>query len=76
MQKHKLQAVHDDDLLEFLDSLHLLRDIEARRLKCHYCGTVITIEGLHSLYPESGQVRIVCNRSDCIASLHHRRYNS
>jgi len=69
MQKETLRAVHDDDLEELLQSLGLLHDFRAGKLRCKFCKRIITWDNLHSLFPDSGAVKTVCNDIECIKAL-------
>lgn len=69
MQKETLKAVHDDDLEEVLRSLGLLHDFRADKLKCKFCKGVITWDSLHSLFPDSGAIKVVCNNVECVKAL-------
>ena len=67
--REKLHAVYDDDLTEVLEALGVFSDFAGGRLRCAQCGDVITEENLYALYPDSGQVKVVCHKADCIAGL-------
>ena len=64
-----LPAVHDDDLREYLESLGLLADLEAERLRCKLCGDAVSLLNLHALFPDSGTIGVICDRADCIKKL-------
>lgn len=64
-EKETLKAVHDDDLVAFLTKLGLYNKFINGKFKCAFCGDVITWDNLHSLFPDSGQVKWCCVRSEC-----------
>jgi hypothetical protein len=69
MAKSTLRAVHDDDLETYLQSLGLLSDVRAARLKCKFCRQPVTLATLHALLPESGTIHVVCANADCVKLL-------
>lgn len=64
-----LKAVHDDSLVEYLESLGVRSRVEAGREKCAFCGDVITYDSLHALFPDSGQIKFACSKADCVKAL-------
>lgn len=78
--KATLKAVHDNDLEEVLGSLGLSSKIKAGELKCSFCKEVITLENLHSLFPDSGAIKSTCANPDCVkllmARLEEKQYGS
>ena len=69
MEKETLRAVDDSDLKQLLDNLGVLKAVEAGTAKCKFCRDVVTLDNLAALFPEGGEVKFVCNKSKCIASL-------
>ncbi len=69
LQKEQIHAVHDDDLMNYLDGLDILHKFERGELKCKFCGTTITYQNLHSMFPESGSIKLVCEAADCTMEL-------
>lgn len=67
--KTKLKVVHDNDLEELIDSLGLSAKLKAGELKCPFCKDIITIENLHSLFPDSGAIKLTCSRPECVKLL-------
>jgi hypothetical protein len=63
----KLKAVYDDDLVAYLRSLGLRLD--GPRSRCKFCRTQVTLENLAALFPESGTLKVVCHRRECLLSL-------
>jgi hypothetical protein len=64
-----LDAVHDDDLEQFLEDLGELSRFDRGDAKCAFCRDVITRSNLHAIYPDSGQVKYSCNRPVCVIKL-------
>ncbi len=69
MADSSLHAVHDDDLDSVLQALGLTQAFAKGELPCKFCNDVITRQNLHSLLPESGAVKLVCDKPDCVRSL-------
>jgi hypothetical protein len=67
--RQRLQAVHDDDLEQVLQSLGVYNDFVHGRLRCAFCKDVITLQNLHSLFPDSGAVKASCTKPDCVRQL-------
>ncbi len=67
--KKELKAIHNDELIELLIKLKLLEKLHNGKLKCKFTNTVITIDNLHSIFPESGSIKIVCNLPEAIKKL-------
>jgi hypothetical protein len=69
MRKHKVRAVHDDDLLGFLDSIGLRRALETGEIKCHICGKQVTLENLQALLPLNKKFAVVCSEPTCVKNI-------
>lgn len=67
--KAKLNAVHDDDLIALLKSLNLLEKIKNGEVKCKFTKEIITLDNLHSIFPEEGTIKVVCDTPEAIKSL-------
>ncbi len=68
--KEKLFAVHDDDLLNIIESLEYLNKFKKGELKCIFCDCKITFENLHSFFPQSGDIKFVCDKNRCQRELY------
>jgi len=60
-----VRAVHDDDLRAVLEALGLAGPFERGELHCKFCGDVVTWDTLQSLLPDSGSIKLVCNKPEC-----------
>ena len=69
MARETLKAVHDDDLNELLRSLNIYNEFVHEKMKCAFCGDLVTYDNLHSLFPESGSIKLCCNKPQCVNSL-------
>lgn len=66
MKKRKISAVHDDELLFLIEKLGLKEKMENGKLKCKFTGAVMTYENLYSIFPESRDIKLVCNTPEAI----------
>jgi hypothetical protein len=66
MNKRDLNAVHDKDLNQLLINLGLMERMKEGKLKCKFTGTVIDFENLYSIFPESGDIKVVCDSPEAI----------
>jgi hypothetical protein len=63
-----LKAVHDDDLVAYLGSLGV--DTSRPTLgRCKFCREDVTLDNLAALFPESGDLKLVCHRPMCLFAL-------
>ena len=69
MQRNTIKAIHDDDLDVLLKKLNVYDDFINNNLRCAFCDTTVSVENLHSLYPEHSSVRLCCERPECIKQL-------
>lgn len=69
LPKEEVRVVHDDDLETFLDSLGILKQFKKGELTCKFCKKPVTFENLHSVFPQSGDIKAVCDDADCIREL-------
>ncbi len=67
--KTKLTAVHDDNLEQLLAKLNLLEKVKEGQAKCKFTKTIITLENLHSIFPEEGIIKLVCDSPEAIKLL-------
>ena len=69
LPKEKIQAVHDEDLEKILEGLGILNKFKHGELKCKFCSKAITFNNLHSLFPQSGDIKLVCDSTNCVGEL-------
>lgn len=62
----KIDVVHDNQLEGLLSNLGILKDITSGKVLCKFCRDVMTLDSLYSVFPESGDIKIVCNKPKCI----------
>jgi hypothetical protein len=64
-----ISAVHDDDLIGFLDGLGVLSDVKFGAARCKFCHESINLTNLAAVFPESGDVKFVCDKPRCLSLL-------
>jgi hypothetical protein len=66
--KNTLKAVHDDDLVAYLSSLGV--DTSGSAIgTCKFCRDEVTLDNLAAIFPESGALKLVCDRRECLLAL-------
>jgi hypothetical protein len=68
-----ISAVHDDDLVHFLDGLGVLDDVRDGKAKCKFCRQPVDLDNLAAVFPDSGDIKFVCDRRGCLADLAEHR---
>lgn len=67
--RNTLQAVMDEDLREFLQSIGQLELFEKGEGFCRSCGTLLTLKNIQLIVPlQEGGFTFVCDRPDCVAA--------
>jgi len=69
VEKKRLKAVHDFDLEKLLKTLRIFDDIQNKKKKCKFCKGIITPRKIYAIFPESCDIKIVCDEKDCIKAL-------
>ena len=69
MSKKTLQLVHDNELERLLVSLGLDKKIEEGKVRCKFCKEPVSLESIHSIFPEAGNIKVVCDSVECIKML-------
>ena len=65
MKENKVQAVHDDDLIQLLQSLNIYEDVINEKCKCLFCDGLITIDNIDSIVPYNNKVCFTCDKDEC-----------
>lgn len=64
-----IKAVHDDQLETFLQNIDVLDKVVSGECKCKFCGEIVTLKNLYTVFPESGQVKFSCDSVKCMVKL-------
>ncbi|MCH7811445.1 MAG: hypothetical protein IH958_02345 [Chloroflexi bacterium] len=65
-----LAVVHDDDLESTLRNLGVLKNIVDGSMKCPFCADVVAMDTLHSIFPDSGAIKVSCDKPSCVKALY------
>jgi hypothetical protein len=69
MPKFEVDAVYEEDLEIFLNSIGILDSLNDGYLKCEFCNETVTLENLISVYPYKEEIKLCCNKPNCYHSL-------
>lgn len=67
--RETVSAVHDDNLEVFLRHLGVYDDVIHGRSKCKFCGNPVNYDQIATVFADSGSIKLVCNKPECIAKL-------
>ncbi len=65
----KIDAIHEDDLLIFLEKFNLAVNFKAGNIKCKFCGTTVNQDNIYSILPELNTVSLICEKPSCVKAL-------
>lgn len=69
--KEKLKAISDDKLIDLLKNIGLYQDVMEGKIKCKFCGEYVTLDCISSIFPDSGSIKLACDKPTCIAGLNN-----
>jgi hypothetical protein len=72
MSTKSITVVHDDDVEDLLKSIGEYHHVMAGNARCSLCDRRIGISDIHTIYPDSGGVKYVCNDPACILRFGNR----
>lgn len=61
-----LNAIHERDIDDLLKKMKIKDDFDNGKIKCKFCGIIVNKNNIYSLFPESGDVKLVCDKPECI----------
>lgn len=64
-----VNAVHDDQFEGFLRKLGIYDDVRNGTMKCKFCGTPVNYDHIATVFAESGNIKLVCDKPECMARL-------
>lgn len=65
-KKNSLKAVYEDDLIGYLESLGIYKDIVEGKHLCGFCGNKITLDSLEAILTKEGKITVVCSNKNCL----------
>lgn len=60
-----INAIHENDLENFLNNIGILQKIKNGEVKCFFCGVIVTLENFHCVFPENDDIQICCEKLSC-----------
>jgi hypothetical protein len=67
--KEGVDAVHDVDLQNLLESLGLADDLADGGLSCEFCRTPIHLDAVGAIFPHRQTISVVCDSACCMTRL-------
>jgi len=64
-----LTVVHDDELENLMKRLGVFDEFKKGKKRCKFCMQEANFENLNSLFPESGDIKFVCDKPECTMAL-------
>lgn len=65
--RETVNAVHEDHFESFLRKLGVFDGVMNGVKKCKFCSEVVEYEHISSVFAESGDIKFVCEKPECIA---------
>ncbi|MBU3918841.1 hypothetical protein KKC63_02975 [Patescibacteria group bacterium] len=65
MREKEIQAIYDDDLPQFLANLGLKENFDNGKIKCEFCGDIITIENFFGIFSNGKTIKFCCKKEKC-----------
>lgn len=69
VKKGEMQVVHNDDLVEFLKSIEEYDKVINGQARCQFCGKIITLDNIRSIFPLDGEIAYCCDSKECYGLL-------
>jgi len=67
--KKEIEAIHKHDLKILLQTLNLLDDFEARRIRCQFCRDIIQENNFGAIYSQDKKIFFSCSKLQCLTKL-------
>ena len=72
--KNKINAIFNEDLLEFLDKKGELEEIEKGNRLCKICGGPINLSNIQMVIPRSAKgYEYICDSISCVESYYENK---
>jgi hypothetical protein len=68
-RREVIAAVNENDLVDYLSSIGLLKGVEAGASRCSICGVTVSLENFGAVFPKGNNIHIVCERPSCISRI-------
>ena len=64
--KKIISTIHERDLEDLFNKFHIKEAFIKGKMKCKFCRCPINKTNLYSIFLEAGDVKLVCDQSECI----------
>lgn len=65
MSEKEIQGIYDADLPKLLADLGLKEDFDDGKIKCDFCGEIITLENFFGIFSDGEKIKFSCNKEIC-----------
>jgi hypothetical protein len=65
MQDFEINAIHENELEEFLENIGILEDIKKGKIKCNFCKQIVKLDNFYSVYPKNNRIYVCCEKTQC-----------
>jgi len=69
LKREIITAVHDNDLVKFLDSNGFLKKVEAGECPCAICGIPVNLDNLGAVFPKESYIYLLCDQPSCMSRI-------
>ena len=69
MDRETLKAVHEEKFETFLKNINVYDGILRGEYKCKFCGNVVNLDNVYTIFSEAGKVKFVCDTTNCVVNL-------
>jgi hypothetical protein len=69
MAKIEMNAVFEDDLSRFLESLEILEPLKNGEMLCAFCGKEVNLNNFSSVFPQENDIKVCCDEWQCYNQL-------
>ena len=69
MSEKTIQTIYDEDLPKLLSSLGLKDDFDNGRIRCSFCGEIVTKDNLLTIFSDGKEIKFSCNKESCRSNI-------
>ena len=67
--RETVNAVYDDNFESFLKQLGVYEEVIQGRSKCKFCGNSVDYDHIATVFADSGDIKFVCDKPECVVKL-------
>ena len=64
--RERVDLVHDDDMEILLRKLQIYDTVKRGEFKCKMCHEPVMLENIYVLFPQGGDIKIICDKQSCV----------